>query len=378
MEAVAFVLGALLVALVFWDLFETIVVPRPTPGKFRIARYLVRGSWRVARVVGRGGDGRPRDTFLGLFAPAMTLALLVAWIGALILGDGLLLFALRDQLSPSPADLGTTMYFAASSILTLGFGDIVATGPAARTVVVVAAVSGLGSVALVVTFLFSLYGSYQRREVMVVTLQAAAGAPPSAVSLLESYAKLDLTGRLPDFFAAWESWAAEVLDTHVAFPLLGFFRSSHDNLSWISAIGTVLDAASIVLTTIAGVPRGEAELCKRMGAHLVEDITNLGFRTGVATRPSPGSNGVGLDREAFDEARARLAHVGYQLVPEEQAWEMFQKARSTYAAGLEGMAAYWATPTNSWLHTRYVLRTPAHESEDVADRGGYPPVMSPP
>src|SRR5450759_1672162 len=279
METMAFVLGILLLILVVWDLFETIVVPRPSPGWFRIARYLVRGSWRVVRAIGRGRDGRTHDTLLGLFAPAMTLALLVAWLSTLIIGFGLVLFALRDQLSPSPQDLGTTLYFAGSSVLTLGFGDIVAAGPAARVVVVIAAASGLGVVALVVTFLFSLYGSYQRREVQVVTLQAVAGAPPSAVALLETYAQLDLVDRLPGFFAEWERWAAEVLDTHVAYPLLGFFRSSHDNLSWISALGTVLDAASLVLTTITGVPRGVSMQAKRAGTHMGEVIFNLGFRS---------------------------------------------------------------------------------------------------
>ena len=133
------------------------------------------------------------------------------------------------------------------------------------------------------TFLFSLYGSYQRREVQVVVLQASAGAPPSAVALLETYAQLGLVHRLPDLFVEWEHWAVEVLDTHVAYPLLGFFRSSHDNLSWISALGTILDAASLVLTTIDGPPRAEAKLLKRVGTHLVEDIYNLGFRAGEPT-----------------------------------------------------------------------------------------------
>src|SRR4029078_8126435 len=105
-------------------------------------------------------------------------------------------------------------------------------GTPARLIVTVAAISGLGTVALVVTFLFSLYGSYQRREIEVVALQAAAGAPPSAVALLETYAQLGLVGRLPDLFQGWERWAAEVLDSHVAFPLLRYLRSSHDHMSW--------------------------------------------------------------------------------------------------------------------------------------------------
>lgn len=278
MEAVAFAIGLFLLALTFWDLFETVVVPRPTPGWFRIGRYLVRGSWRGLTAIRDGRRGRSYDTLLGLFAPAATVALLAAWLISLIVGYGLILFALRDELQPVPADLGTTVYFAATSLLTIGFGDIVAVGLPARVIVTTAAVGGLGAVALVVTFLFSLYGSYQRREIGVVVLQAAAGAPPSAVALLESYAQIDLVGRLPELFRDWERWAAEVLDSHVAYPLLGFFRSSHDNLSWISALGTVLDTASLVLTTIEDVPRGEAKLFKRVGTHLVEDIHNLGFR----------------------------------------------------------------------------------------------------
>ncbi len=203
-------------------------------------------------------------------------------------------------------DLGTAIYFGATSVVTLGFGDVVPVGGPARLVVAAAALSGLGVVALVITFLFSLFASYQRREVAVVTLQAKAGAPSSAVVLLESLARLELVDHLPDFFGGWERWIAEVLDSHVAYPLLGFFRSSHDGVSWISALGTVLDTASLVVTTVEGVPRGQAELVKKMGAHLVEDITNLGFRT-------EGSDGV--DRDSFDAVHERLAAAGYRLVP---------------------------------------------------------------
>jgi hypothetical protein len=342
MDALIFALGIFLLALAFWDIFETVVVPRPTPGWFRIARYVVRGSWRLLRGVVRGRPEASRDRILGLFAPAMSIALLGSWLATLILGYGLILWALRDELRPVPPDLGTALYFAATSILTLGFGDIVADGT-------------LGAVALVVTFLFSLFGSYQRREVEVVALQAAAGAPPSAVALLENYAQLDLIGRLPDLFLRWQYWAVEVLDSHVAFPLLGFFRSSHDNLSWISALGSVLDAASLVLTTIEGVPRGEAKLFKRVGTHLVEDIFNLGFRDGEQS---------GLDRESFDLVCDRLEDAGYVLAPRDKAWPAFEAARATYAARLESMALYWATPATSWLGDPVALRAPLHPQND--------------
>jgi hypothetical protein len=357
MEPLELVFGALILAVAFWDVFETIVVPRPTPGRFRLSRYLVRGTWRIARGSVAAEVGEARDRLLGLFAPAATIILLAAWLSGLILGYGLILFALRAELQPDPRDLGTALYFAASSILTLGFGDIVAVGALARIVVVAAAASGLGIVALVVTFLFSLFGSYQRREVSVVTLQAKAGVPPSAIVLLEFLARFDLVTRLPEFFGEWERWAAEVLDSHVAYPLLGYFRSSHDNLSWISALGTVLDTASLVLTTIRDVPRGHAELVKRVGSHLVEDITNLGFRSGSS---------VGIDRLAFESVYTRLLNAGYTLEASDEAWEAFSAARATYAPGLEAMATYWAVPSASWFGGSEPLRSPTHERQDPA------------
>jgi hypothetical protein len=189
----------------------------------------------------------------------------------------------------------------------------------------------------------------------VVALQAAAGAPPSAVALLETYAQLGLVGRLPELFVDWERWAVEVLDSHVAYPLLGFFRSSHDNLSWISALGTMLDAASLVLTTVCEVPRGEAKLFKRVGAHLVEDIFNLGFRAG---------DPVGLDRSDFNAACDRLEEAGYTLEDRDRAWPVFEAARATYASRLEAMARYWATPAASWLGDPVVLRQPIHPTDD--------------
>jgi hypothetical protein len=355
MDAVAFAAGCFLLALTFWDLFETIVVPRPTPGWFRISRYLIRGSWRILRTLRDGRPGRSYDTLLGLFAPAATVALLAAWLVAMIVGYGLILYAVRDELQPVPPSLGSALYFAATSLLTLGFGDFVAVGAPARVVITAAAITGLGVVALVVTFLFSLYGSYQRREIQVVVLQAAAGAPPSAIALLETYAQLHLVGRLPELFLEWERWAVEVLDSHVAYPLLAYFRSSHDDLSWISALGTVLDASSLVLTTIEGLPRGEAKLFKRVGTHLVEDIFNLGIRAGEHTD---------LDRADFDAACDRLEEAGYSLVARDVAWPAFQAARETYAPRLEAMARYLATPATSWIGDPAALRSPFHPMDD--------------
>jgi len=365
MEVIGLVVGVFLLVLTLWDVFQTVVVPRPSPGTFRIARYLVRGSWQIVRTLLKGRAPSTRDRFFGLFGPAVAILLLGTWLAALVLGYGLVLYGIRDQLSPMPQSFGTTVYFAASSVLTLGYGDIVATGALARLIVIVAAATGLGIVALVVTFLFSIYGSYQTRELEVIRLQATAGAPPSAVALLEAFARLDLRDRLPAFFVVWQRWAAEVLDSHVAYPVLTYFRSSHDNLSWIGALGTVLDASCLVLTTVRGVPRGDAELMRRVGSHLVEDISNLGFRAGD-TEP--------LAREAFDLAYARLGTVGYDLEPADDAWPRFEAARSQYVDRLDTMANYWEVASTSWLGEVEELRSVVHLAEAVAARSRTPTI----
>jgi hypothetical protein len=348
------ILGLACLALVAWDIFQTIVVPRPSASRFRIARHVVVPAWRTWRSIGvRTRTGVARDAFLGLFAPGAAILLLVVWLVVLVVGYGLVLYAVRAEVVPTPQTLGDAIYFAGTSVLTLGYGDIVSSGPIARLVVLTSAASGLGVVALVITFLFSLFGSYQRREVLVVSLSARAKSPPSAVTLLETYARLDLTSELPALFAEWERWIAEVLDTHVAYPLLGYFRSSHDNVSWISALGAVLDACALTLTTIRGIPRGQAEITKRVGAHLVEDISNNLHLAG---------DGSAVDQAQFGEVYRRLEAAGYDLQPEAVAWRSFEHARATYAGRLEALAAYWATPATLWVGGAKVGASPTHEA----------------
>lgn len=342
MDAVLFLAGLILFGIVLWDIFQTIVVPRPTPGRLRLARYLIPPTWRLWRALGTRG-GVANDWFLGLYAPGTAILLFGVWLIGIILADGLMLYGLRSEITPTPVGLMEALYFAGTSVLTLGFGEIVAGGAVSRLVVLVAAATGLGVVALVITFIFSLFASYQRREVLVVTLSARAKAPPSAITLLETHARLDMTGDLPQLFRDWEHWSAEVLDSHVAYPLLGYFRSSHDNISWISGLGAVLDAAALVVTTVQGVPRGQAEMLLRVGAHLVEDISNYIRHTG------DGSTVAEADFAAVHE---RLERAGYKVESREKAWRDFERVRRTYSGRLEALAAYWATPAPSWGGSR--------------------------
>src|SRR6266542_2643561 len=322
MEAIEFVLGVLVVLVMLVDVFQTVVLPRPIIGsRLGIARALVYLPWRAwRRFCNSIPSPNVRERRLGLYAPATLIMLLALWIALLIVGYGLVLYAMRDQVDPVLRNLWEAFYLAGTSLLTIGFGDIVAKSAAARTVAVIAGGTGLVIVALAITFVFSLYAFFQRRELLVTTLDGRAGAPPSGVALLETHGRLGMVDDLARIFAAWELWSAEVLDSHLAYPLLGFFRSSHDNESWVSAVG----------------------------AHLVEDVTAYFSMT--------HEHGAGVERSEFDEARARLTAAGFRLREPEASWSQFSTLRGEYAGDLNAMASFWSVPPAQWIGDRSTLR----------------------
>ena len=346
MEWIGALVGLVLVWAALNDVFHAVVVPRPTPSRYRPSAFVIRVTWPLWR--GQvAGDGGRRERRLGSYAPFATIGLLLLWIAMLIVGNALLFDAIRDQFDPALPDLGTALYFSAVALLTIGFGDIVPTGPVARTLSAAAGITGLGVIALTITYLFTLYGSLERRELGVTTLDERAGAPPSGVTLLEESSRFGRVAELPALFEKWEAWAAHVLDTHLAHPLLAYFRSSHDNESWVSALGALLDAATLVLTTIEDVPRGQAKVMRGIGSHVVEDLTQV---FGLVYERD-----CGVERTEFDDAYQRLAAAGYRMRERDAAWADFSSTREQYAAGLNALAQHFAVPPALWISDRTVL-----------------------
>jgi len=350
MPVLEILFGLALIAWVLNDVFNTVILPRPSPARYRPAVLLTRSSWRLWRAYAdRSRTAEQREKRLGVFAPAIVMILLGVWIALLIAGFGLLLEALSPQIRPVLPGLGTALYLAAISLLTIGYGDFVPVEAPARLVAVSAGGVGLGIVALTITYLFSLYGNFQRRELLVVTLDARAGAPPSGVVLLETCARYHEADELRRVFSDWERWSASVLESHLAYPILLFFRSTHDHESWVSAIGAVLDASTLVLTTIEGGPSGAAWVMHGIRVHLVDDVARFFHSTG------PGA--VGVERSEFDEARRRLGSAGYTLTLDTDAsWVAFERRRSAYAERLNALATYLAVPPAQWIGDRSEIR----------------------
>ena len=347
------IVGALVVVWILNDVFQSVAVPRPTPG-LRPTTILARFTWPAWRALAERRPTAGRERLLAQYAPLLLVTLLGVWILGLLFGYGLLFHAMRSQIKPPPEDLFAAMYFAGTSLLTVGFGDVVALEPAARALSIVAATSGLGVVALSISFIFSLFANFQRREALVVTLDQRAGAPPSGVRLLETMATLRMRDEIGPLFGDWERWAGEVLDTHVSYPILAYFRSTHDAESWIGALGAMLDAATLVSTAMDDGPTGQALMLCAAGNHLVEDVANF-FRL-------PHDHEVGVERAEFEQARASLAAVGYAMKDAEASWRAFAAARSSYAGSLNALARNWATPPALWINDRsYLPHAPGSE-----------------
>jgi len=155
---------------------------------------------------------------------------------------------------------------------------------------------------------------------------------------------------LPQLFATWQDWTARVLDSHLAYPVLAYFRSSHDNDSWISSLGAVMDASTLVLTTIKDGPKGWAKLSRSVGGHCLEDlVAYFGLQT---------ESEVGVERDEFDEARRRLERAGFVLEDADRSWDSFVRMRQGYAGQVNALARNWATPPAQWIGDRSPLRQP--------------------
>lgn len=356
--------GGTFIFLVLFDVFQTVVVPRWTSRKGRIAPHLVAWLWRFwLFVADRLHSQRKRDDWLGTFAPLCVLLILVTWVGTLTFGYGLLIHGLRDQIRPPPTTISGSCYIAGTSLLTIGYGDFVPDTGLMRLIFLSAGAVGLATFALVISWLFTLYQSFARREALVLTLDGRAGSPPSGVMLLQTFAALEMTAELHPTFEAWELWTADVLDSHLAFPLLPFFRSSHDNQSWISAMGAVLDAATLVISTVERAPRdeklavGSAHMVYRLGCHAVVDLSNY-FRLRLPPKLRPYAGGTphpGVENHEWLAARRALQKAGFTLKPADESWQDFSQKRAAYAWQLNNLAKLFAAVPTQWIGDRSTL-----------------------
>jgi ion channel len=330
------------------DVFRTLVMPRAARGRFRLSRMLFQPIWRPWRWIGvRRNTVQAREHILATAAPFFFFVLLVGWVFLALLSYALILWspAFVHGMGPADGSFGNALYSSGASLFTLGFGGGVATGWT-RAVAVVEGATGLGLFAVVIAYLPVLYQAFNRREVGVLLLDARAGSPPSGPELLHRMGSAGVASSLPQLFAEWERWVADVLETHLSYPLLVFFRSPHDDTSWVTALGSLLDAATLIITSVEGEPDERAKLLYGTGVHAVEDLFYYFRQTERETV---------IQRDEFEDVLQDMKDDGFAVRAVDDAFGRFTEKRAKYAPRLDALAVMLAAPPGQWIGDRSFL-----------------------
>lgn len=345
MLAVA-VAGALLNLLILWDAFEAVVLPRRVARRVRLTVIVVRLLWQIwALVLKLVRNPRQRESFLSLYAPLALMLLLATWAGGLIVGFAMLQWGLGGHLSaPEPqVSFGTALYFSGTTLFTLGLGDVAATSAAGRFITVVEAGTGFGLLALTIGYLPVFYQAFSRRETEVSMLDEWAGSPPSAGVLLSRLGRWNDVGAVAGFLARWEQWAAELLESHISYPILAGFRSQHGNQSWLAGLTTVLDTCALVLVGIDGVAQREAWLTFAMARHALVDLCQ------VLNVPPLAPAEDRLPPAALLQLRAALAEAGVRLREGPEADARLAELRRMYEPYAHALSRRLLMPLPPWV-----------------------------
>ncbi len=354
------IVGITLVLLVLFDVFKTVIVPRITSRKFRIAPFLLGAlMWPLYKRLALSFTAKKFSlSLLETFAPLSFVILMMVWLVLMVSGFALILFSMRNEVTPHIKHFSEAIYFAGASVLTIGYGDVVASTPLARFTVLTGALCGLIFMALDISFLFTVQNWLQQREQIVNTLSSRAGTPPSGLVLLLRYKELEILSTLGTSFLQWESWTASILESHRAYPILIYFRSSNSRESWLSAMGSMLDAASILLTSIDEVHVGEADLFYWLSCTTIESMCRY--------MNVPTNDGVHLKRQDYNDGLSVLAEAGYKIKTDERAWTQFCARRSGYMGNLIALADAYALPMHSWIQGLPILHDSSKDGLPVS------------
>ena len=348
MRWIALPVGIVMLLWTLLDVLRTLVMPRAARGRFRLSRILFRPVWQPWRWIGvRRKTIQSRERVLAAAAPSFFFILLLGWVSLALLAYALILWspAFVHGLGRSDGSFGDALYSSGSSLFTLGIGSGAATGWT-RAIVVIAGANGLGLFAVVIAYLPVLYQAFNRREVGVLLLDARAGSPPSGPELLHRMGSAGMASALPELFAEWERWVADVLESHMSYPILSLFRSPHDNTSWVTSLGSVLDAATLMLTSVDGDPDERAKLLYGTGVHAVEDLyyyLRLTEREAV------------IQRDEFESVLEDMKDDGFSIRPVDDAFARFTEKRAKYAPRLDALAVLLAAPPGLWIGDRSYL-----------------------
>jgi hypothetical protein len=343
----AALLGAVIVLATLRDGFETLVLPETVNRRFRLVRIFYVVTWAAwTGLVVRLATGRRRQGLLGVYGPLSLLVLFALWAGCLVFGFALVQWGLGSHLDwvRGASNFGVDLYMSGTTFFTLGLGDVTPNDTASRILTVVEAGLGFGFLAVVIGYLPVLYQAFSRREIIISLLDARAGSPPTAeVFLRRVGSDAALFERL---LIDWERWAAELMESHLSYPALAFYRSQHQNQSWIAALTTVLDVSAFAMASARGPLARQARLTFAMARHAVVDLSQI-FHA-----PPHAAGRERLAPGALQRMREHLAQAGVAVHADAAANDRLAELRSLYEPYVEALARRFLFEVPGWSPER--------------------------
>jgi hypothetical protein len=349
--------GVVFLLAVGLDTFQTIILPRRPAGRFRITRLFFIATWAPWSAIARRiKSKRAREDFYGIFGPGSLILLLVVWAALLEIGFALVFFALGSHFHDVTGHLATSsldefktdLYVSGTTLFTLGLGDILPEVVTARAMIITEAGVGLGFVALVIGYVPVLYGAFSKREVSIALLDGRAGSPPTAGELLRRHGFDGGDTAIVVLLAEWERWSAELLESHVSYPLLCYYRSQHDNQSWLSALTAILDTCSLLITSLQGTPVRQAQLTFAMARHALVDLV-LVFHLKERKEWAAQQQIDRLPSADFRRLCGLLSGTEVELCGDPASEERLRAIRKLYEPYAHALSEYLGMPVSEWL-----------------------------
>jgi hypothetical protein len=342
MTLVASAVALLLVVGILHEAFEVMLLPRRVPRRVGMVRIFFRLTWSVwSSYAALKHPGPRRETFLAAYGPLSMVLLIVTWAVGLILGFGLLQWAVQAKL-PSRPTLANQLYMSGETFFTLGYGDLTPQNRLAKLISVIEAGTGFGFIAVVIGYLPVLYQLYARREIHIMQLDARAGSPPCALTLLGRHAEGDARDELAALLRDWEAWCSELLVSHLSYPMLSYYRSQRDNQSWLAGLAAVIDACAMIMVGLKDIRLFEARMTFSMACLTVVEMSRVFEAT-------PRRDVDRLSRENYRKLEGFLAGYGLVWSDPESAERQLATLRATYEPFLEVLSQYLLLPLPSWL-----------------------------
>ena len=346
MRIVTLIAGVACLFIVLFDAFQTIILPRRASGRFRLTRLFYISTWVPWRFVARRlRNTRMRETVFSYYGPLSLILLLAVWAGVMVVGFALIYFSLGSPFKDSMEGPGfrSDLYVSGTTLFTLGLGDVTPTIPSARELIILESGTGLGFLAVVMGYFPVLYGAFSRREANISLLDARAGSPPTAAELMRRHSFAGADQVLTVLLIEWERWSAELLESHMSYPLLCYYRSQHTNQSWLGALTSILDTSALLIAGVRGHEARQAQLTFAMARHAMVDLAQVFSLKPVNNAPDR------LPPERYEQLYDLLCQSGIKVCRDDQSMARLRELRGLYEGYATAMSRLLQMPLPPWI-----------------------------